>query len=310
MKIVALSGGVGGARLVAGLAAVINPKDLTIVVNTGDDFSYWGQHISPDIDIVMYHLAEMERELPGWGIEGDSFNVLEALKNSQAEQWFQLGDKDLATSIIRSTLLHHGYTLTEATQVLASLFGIQSNIFPMTDQFVPTVIRAQDGTEYPFQDYMVKLKCEPEVKSIEQKNLCHATMPLGLDYRIAEAGLIIIGPSNPFVSIATMLNIAGMKESVVASPARKVAVSPIIGGKAIKGPAAKMMRELGLEVNAVAVAEFYKNLIDCFVLDIVDEELEGSISDMGLDTVVCDTLMKGKSGRRRLAEYLLCKCSD
>ncbi len=310
MKVVALSGGVGGARLASGLASVIKPNDLTIVVNTGDDFYYWGQHISPDIDIVMYHLAGIERESPGWGIEGDSFNVLKKLKNSQAEHWFQLGDKDLATSIIRSTLLNHGYTLTEATQVLASHFDIQANIFPMTDQFVPTVILAQDSSEYPFQDYMVKLKCEPEVKSIEQKNLCHATMPQGLDHKIAEAGLIIIGPSNPFLSIATILNIAGMKESIISSPARKVAVSPIIGGKAIKGPAAKMMRELGLQVNAVAVADFYKDVIDCFVLDAVDEYLVSAISDMGLTTIVCDTIMKGKLGRRRLADYLVSEFSD
>lgn len=310
MKIVALSGGVGGARLVSGLSNTINPKNLTVVVNTGDDFYYWGQHVSPDIDIVMYHLAGIERENPGWGIEGDSFSVLEEMKASKAEHWFQLGDKDLATSIVRSTLLSKKYTLTEATQAIALTFGIQACIFPMADQYVPTIICSKDRSEYAFQDYMVKLQCEPEIEEIVQKNIRQATIPSGLSVKIAEADYIIIGPSNPYVSIGTILNVPDIKEAIISSSARKIAISPIIGGKAIKGPAAKMMKELNLEVSSITVADFYKDIVNYFVLDTADQHLASHISDLGLKTIVCDTVMNGKEGRRRLANHILRELLD
>ncbi len=302
MNVVALAGGVGGAKLAHGLALNLSPSELTIIVNTGDDFEHLGLNISPDLDTVMYTLAGLANPETGWGLAGETWNFLEALERLGGETWFRLGDHDLATHVERSRRLWAGATLTEVTASLCKALGVGPRILPMTDDVVQT--RVQTGTgELDFQEYFVHQQCRPRVTGFRFAGLESATATDQVLAALASAGLVVFCPSNPFVSLDPILSLPRVRESLASKPV--VAVSPIVGGRAIKGPAAKMLAELRLEVSPVAVARHYAGLLRGFVADRVDEALAPPIRESGLQVLVTDTIMKTVADRARLAGEVL-----
>ena len=298
-RILAVTGGVGGAKLASGLASVLDPSDLAFAVNTGDDFEHLGLKISPDIDSLTYALAGINNTETGWGRKGESWNFLTALKELGGDTWFQLGDKDLALHLHRTNMLNKGNTLTEATEAIATKLGIRHPIIPMSDQPVSTLVDTCDG-ELSFQSYFVKEKCEPEVIGFRFQGIEHASLQEKLDQWIQECRGIIICPSNPYVSVDPFLKLNGVKERLAEIPT--IAVSPIIGGKALKGPAAKMMKELGISSSAENVAEHYSAFIDGFVIDEADKESAKSIK---IPTISTNTVMLTLSDSISLAENCL-----
>ena len=298
MRIVILAGGVGGARLASGFYLTQPPADLSIVVNTGDDFEHLGLHISPDLDTVMYTLADLANRETGWGLAGDTFEALAALERLGGPSWFRLGDRDLATHLQRSTLLSQGLSLTEATRHLCDALGLNVPVLPMSDDPVATKVDTADG-ELDFQDYFVRRLCEPVVRGIRFDGI-EAAKPsaeaLGV-LRAADA--IVIAPSNPFVSVEPILAVPGVRELVAAKTT--VAVSPIVGGQAIKGPAAKMLSELGLDVSPLGVAGRYSKMIQGFVMDQLDASLADSVRALGLEVLVTQTVMRTDEDRAALA---------
>mgnify|MGYP001309022844 FL=1 len=298
-RILAVTGGVGGAKLASGLASVLDPSDLAFAVNTGDDFEHLGLKISPDIDSLTYALAGINNTETGWGRKGESWNFLTALKELGGDTWFQLGDKDLALHLHRTNMLNEGKTLTEATEAIATKLGIRHPIIPMSDQPVSTLVNTSDG-ELSFQSYFVKEKCEPEVNGFRFQGIEHASLQEKLDQWIQECRGIIICPSNPYVSVDPFLKLNGVKERLAEIPT--IAVSPIIGGKALKGPAAKMMKELGISSSAENVAEHYSAFIDGFVIDEADKESAKSIK---IPTISTNTVMLTLSDSISLAENCL-----
>jgi LPPG:FO 2-phospho-L-lactate transferase len=299
--IVALAGGVGGAKLAWGLARGLG-SELTVIVNTGDDFEHLGLHISPDLDTVMYTLAGIANPETGWGIAGESWAFLDQLERYGAPTWFRLGDRDLATHVIRGERLRRGERLTTVTDELRRRLGIAASILPMTDDSVRTIVRTRDG-ELPFQDYFVRKRCEPVVTGFRFAGAETASVPpealAALESPATEG--VIICPSNPFVSIAPILSVPGLANRLRARQVPALAVSPIISGAAVKGPAAKMMRELGLDVSAMSVARRYKGLIDGFVLDETDAALSASVRELGVEVRVLPTLMRHDTDRLALA---------
>jgi LPPG:FO 2-phospho-L-lactate transferase len=293
---------VGGAKLAHGLAQILKPDELTVIVNTGDDFEHLGLHISPDLDTVMYTLAGLANPETGWGQAGETWNFLGALERLGGPAWFRLGDKDLATHIERSRRLWMGQTLTEVTQALCEALGVGPRVLPMTDDDVRTLVDADQG-ELEFQEYFVHQRCEPRVRAVRFAGVESAqpTAPVLAALDAAEA--VIFCPSNPFLSLDPILSLPGLRERVRAKGA--VAVSPIIGGQAVKGPAAKMLAELGLRVSAVSVAEHYHDLLTGFVLDSVDAALEPDIASDARRVLVTDTLMRTDADRARLARESL-----
>ena len=298
-RILAVTGGVGGAKLASGLASVLDPSDLAFAVNTGDDFEHLGLKISPDIDSLTYALAGINNTETGWGRKGESWNFLTALEELGGDTWFQLGDKDLALHLHRTNMLNEGKTLTEATEAIATKLGIRHPIIPMSDQPVSTLVNTSDG-ELSFQSYFVKEKCEPEVNGFRFQGIEHASLQEKLDKWIQECQGIIICPSNPYVSVDPFLKLNGVKERLAEIPT--IAVSPIIGGKALKGPAAKMMKELGISSSAENVAEHYSAFIDGFVIDEADKESAKSIK---IPTISTNTVMLTLSDSISLAENCL-----
>ena len=298
-RILAVTGGVGGAKLASGLASVLDPSDLAFAVNTGDDFEHLGLKISPDIDSLTYALAGINNTETGWGRKGESWNFLTALKELGGDTWFQLGDKDLALHLHRTNMLNEGKTLTEATEAIATKLGIRHPIIPMSDQPVSTLVNTSDG-ELSFQSYFVKEKCEPEVNGFRFQGIEHASLQEKLDQWIQECRGIIICPSNPYVSVDPFLKLNGVKERLAEIPT--IAVTPIIGGKALKGPAAKMMKELGISSSAENVAEHYSAFIDGFVIDEADKESAKSIK---IPTISTNTVMLTLSDSISLAENCL-----
>ncbi len=301
-RIVALSGGVGGARFAHGVAQVMSPEALTVIVNTADDFDHLGLNISPDLDTVMYTLAGCVNAETGWGRQDETWSFMAATEALGGQTWFRLGDRDLAVHVERTRWLRAGETLTDVTHHLAQAFGIASEIVPMCDEPVATIVETNEGT-LSFQDYFVARQCRPQLISYRFKGIENAWMRPELAARLADARAILIGPSNPFVSIAPILAVPGLIDVLKARRVPLVAVSPIIGSEAIKGPAAKMMRELGLECSAAGVAEFYGDLLDGFVVDNVDAELAGRIPASQL--LVTDTIMSGEGSAARLANDVL-----
>jgi LPPG:FO 2-phospho-L-lactate transferase len=262
-KIVALAGGVGGARLVDGLDRALPAEVLTIVVNTGDDFSHWGLHISPDLDTVMYTLAGLAPEERGWGIEGDTFRVLEEADRRGAETWFRLGDRDLMTHLLRSRALSAGESLTRVTEQLCSSLEVTRRILPMTHSSCPTTIVTRSGVEMPFQDWLVRARAAPEVQSVEHGGVAQPTEQVIEALR--SAGLVIVCPSNPYVSIGPILSLDGVRE--ILRQRLTVAVSPIVGGRAVKGPLASMIAQLeGKPASAQQVSTHYEDFLDGFVV--------------------------------------------
>ena len=303
MNILALAGGVGGAKLADGLQRIVG-ENLTIVVNTGDDFELHGLRISPDLDTVMYTLAGIANRGNGWGIEGDTYNNLEMISQYGGEDWFRLGDRDLATHLLRTQMLRGGYTLTQATQNLARALNARANILPMCNEPVATVVNTNAG-ELAFQEYFVHRRWQPVLKSYRFHGIDKARVTPEITNAIQNAHAIIFCPSNPFVSIEPILSVKGMRELLQKTRVPKIAVSPIVGGEAIKGPAAKMFQELGMEASAFQVAKLLRGTVDRFVLDRVDEAQARSIKDLGMRVWVTDTVMRDEAGRERLAREIV-----
>ncbi len=301
-NVVALAGGVGGARLAQGLAHILPPEQLSIIVNTGDDFEHWGLTICPDLDTVMYTLADVANPETGWGLAGESFNCMEAMTRLDAPDWFRLGDRDLATHLTRTQGLHAGLRLTEVTAHLAQALGVAHPLLPMSDDPCRTIVLTEAG-ELPFQDYFVRLRWQPAVQGFRWAGGATVRPTPEVLSALEQADLIILCPSNPFVSLDPILNLPGVRAAVAARPT--VAVSPILGGAAIKGPAAKMFRELGKQPSAVAVAEHYRGLLSGFVLDTVDAVLAPTVAALGMQVCVTPTLMPGLPERVRVAHEVL-----
>jgi LPPG:FO 2-phospho-L-lactate transferase len=302
MNVVALAGGVGGAKLAHGLAQILDPQELTIVVNTGDDFKHLGLHISPDLDTVMYTLAGLAHPETGWGLAGETWNFLDALQRLGGDTWFRLGDHDLATHVERSRRLTGGATLTEVTAALCAALGVGPRILPMTDDRVQTRVQTS-GAELEFQEYFVHQQCRPNVTGFRFAGLEHAEATAPVLKALAAADLIVFCPSNPFVSLDPILSLPGVRQSLVTKPV--TAVSPIVGGQALKGPAAKMLAELGMEVSPVTVARHYAGLLHGFVMDTIDEALAPAVRETGLEVFVTNTIMKTVADRARLAREVL-----
>ena len=296
MRITALAGGVGGAKLAYGLAQILSPEDLTIIVNTGDDFEHLGLSISPDLDTVCYTLAGLANPETGWGRINESWNTIANIEKLGGPAWFRLGDQDIATHLERTRRLKGGETLSQITTAFCKAWGIQHTILPMTDSPVRTMVDSDEG-ELAFQEYFVHRLCAPKVRGFRFDGVDSAEPAFGAREAIESAEAIVICPSNPWVSIDPILR-------VIPIPPKKkvVAVSPIIGGKTVKGPAAKMYAELGIEPSALAVAEHYRHFLSGFVLDNVDAHLSDKISTKTLKT---DTLMNSLTDRTRLAMDVL-----
>jgi LPPG:FO 2-phospho-L-lactate transferase len=302
MNVVALAGGVGGAKLAHGLALVLNPQELTVVVNTGDDFQHLGLHISPDLDTVMYTLAGLANPETGWGLAGETWNFLEALQRLGGDAWFRLGDRDLATHVERSRRLWGGATLTEVTAALCAALGVGPRVLPMTDDMVQTRVETSVG-ELEFQEYFVHQQCHPRVTGFRFAGLESAVATDPVLEALASASLVVLCPSNPFVSLDPILSLPAVRQSLASKPV--TAVSPIVGGRALKGPAAKMLAELGLEVSPTAVARHYAGLLQGFVMDTLDEALAPEIRRIGLRVLVTNTIMTTLVDRARLAGEVL-----
>lgn len=303
MKIVALAGGVGGAKLAWGLAQVLGKDDLTIIVNTGDDFIHLGLNISPDIDTVCYTLANLSNPVTGWGRHNESFYCLEELKKFNAPGWFNLGDKDLALHLVRTELMKNGWTLSKVTSYLCEIMGIQHPVIPMSDRPVSTLVHTKELGVLPFQEYFVKYQCQPTMTGVDFEGIQLADFPEAAVKAVNKADAIIICPSNPWVSISPIIEIPGFKPLVTNKTI--VAVSPIIGGKTVKGPAAKMFSEMGIEPSATSVAKFYGNLIKGIVIDNVDKEQVHEIERCGIIPIAVNTLMSDNSIRIDLAKEVL-----
>lgn len=299
LNIVCLAGGVGGAKLAEGLAQIVAPEKLTIIVNTGDDFTHLGLTICPDLDTVVYTLGHVANTETGWGRQDESWQVLTETSRLNGPDWFRLGDKDLALHLTRAGMLSEGQSLTAVTQHLCKALQIAPEILPMSDQPAPTLIQTEDGL-LPFQTWFVQKKWQPVVQQVVLPDDVRASAQVAK--RLEKADIILFAPSNPFVSIDPILNAYPIREMVMDLPQAVIAVSPIIGDSAVKGPAAKMMQERGMAVNATAVADYYGDLIDGFVYDASDS----TPVQLSNKSVLCiDTLMKNSDDRRRVAEDVL-----
>lgn len=304
MKTLALAGGVGGAKLAAGLQSALPPEDLTVVVNTADDFDLWGLHISPDLDTVMYTLADLANPETGWGVRDESFEALNMISTYGEDAWFKLGDRDLATHILRTARLRSGEKMTDVTAALSTALGIRARILPMCDEPVATVLETPDGP-LEFQEYFVRRRQKDEVLGVKLRGIEEAVVPTMVLEAISAAEVIVLCPSNPVVSIGPVLAVPGIKDALAASGAPKVAVSPIIGGRAIKGPADRMMASLGHEVSAGGVARMYAELVGGFVIDHQDEAEREEIEALGMSVLVTEAVMRDAPDRERLARELL-----
>ena len=303
MKVVVLAGGVGGAKMVDGLAALLGPESLSVIVNTGDDFEYLSLKISPDLDTVCYTLAGIANPKTGWGIEGDTWVTHQAVAEIDGPDWFHLGDKDLGTHLVRTERLAQGERLSQITRDLCAGWGVQHPVFPMSDDPVRTIVHTADGRALGFQAYFVQQGCQPAVKSFEFRGSESARPVPGALSALEGCDGVILAPSNPWVSIDPILSVPGYREILITKPV--LAVSPIIGGKALKGPAAKMLQELGYRPSASAVAEHYREWLQGFVLDHQDASEFEKIQRWRIIPLVTDILMKDRQDRIRLAQEIL-----
>jgi LPPG:FO 2-phospho-L-lactate transferase len=303
MKIVALAGGVGGAKLADGLARCLPPENLTIVVNTGDDFEHWGLQICPDLDTVCYTLAGLANPETGWGRVDETFHTLENISRLGGPDWFRIGDRDLGTHLERTRRLRAGQPLSQVVRDFCQAWQIGPAVFPMTDDPVATIVDTVGQGELSFQEYFVHQRCEPQVKGFRFDGIEKAQPAAGMLDAIQKADAVVFCPSNPWVSVDPILNIAGIRPALAGKCV--VAVSPIIGGQTVKGPAAKMFAELGIEPSALAVAQHYGESVAGFVLDTVDATLAEEIQRLGIRPLVVPTLMKTSQDRERLAQDVL-----
>ena len=302
--IVVLAGGVGAARFLQGVVQVVPQEQLTVIVNTGDDRDFYGLHVSPDIDIVLYTLAGIVDEAHGWGIRGDTYNTMQQLTRYGNEDWFLLGDHDLATHIHRTNLLRQGKTLSEVTDNLRAHLELNLRVLPMSDQPIATHIQTPAGLMH-FQEYMVKRRCADEVQDVVFVGASEARPAPGVLDALKQADAILLAPSNPIVSIGSILAVPGIHDVLHEVSGMIVAVSPLIGGAPIKGPADKLMSGLGMEVSAVGVARCYRDFLDVMVIDNQDAHLIAEIEDLGIPAISTDTIMRDNATKAALARRVL-----
>ena len=301
--VVALAGGVGAARFLDGLTRVIEPERVFIIGNTADDAEIHGLHISPDLDTVTYTLAGLANPQHGWGIRGDSFRCLEALRRLGADTWFQLGDLDLATHLYRTERLRHGATLSEVTSEITAALKVRSALVPMSNERVRTRICTPSG-ELEFQTYFVKRRARDRVTAMRFEGASEAAAAPGVLEAVAEAEAVVLCPSNPFISIGPILAVPGIREALQRVRRRVLAISPIVGGRALKGPAARMMKSMHLRASAAGVAKLYQDFVSLFVLDEVDRKQAVQVEALGMRPVVTNTIMGGLRERRALAQVV------
>lgn len=303
MDVAALAGGVGGAKLLVGLQRVIG-EDLTAIVNTGDDTVIYGVHVSPDIDIVTYWLAGVADEIRGWGILDDTFDVIGGFADLGVETWFSLGDRDMATCLYRTERLAAGAALSEITDDIRTRLGVRARVLPMTDDQVATRIVTADGRTLEFQEYFVKEKCAPEVTEISFAGVASASPTDGVIAAIERADRVIVCPSNPLLSVGPILALNGVRAALRAHP-HVIAVSPIVAGVALRGPADRLLRSSGRDASASAVATMYEDFVDAFVIDEADLDEAPKIEAMGIDAIVTRTVMSDRRVSEDLARTLL-----
>lgn len=304
MSIVALAGGVGGAKLADGLYRLLPPGQLSVVVNTADDLDLYGLRICPDLDTVLYTLSGLADPAQGWGVAGDTYQTLDALGRLGAPAWFRLGDRDMATHIRRSELLRGGMRLTGVMQEMAAALGVRARLLPMCDEPVATLVRTPDGP-LEFQDYFVRRRHADRVLGLEFAGIEQARVTPEVRAAVGAASAIVLCPSNPFVSLGPLRAVPGMSDLLRESRAPLVAVSPIVAGQALRGPAAEMLGALGHEVSALGVARLYQDFVQGFVLDEADRALAPAVEALGLRVLVTETVMATLDDRRRLAEATL-----
>jgi LPPG:FO 2-phospho-L-lactate transferase len=302
--IVVLAGGVGGARFLQGVVQVVPQQQLTVIANTGDDREFYGLHVSPDVDIVLYSLAGIVDTTNGWGIRDDTYNTMQQLTRYGNEDWFLLGDRDLATHIHRTNLLRQGKTMSEITDNLRAQLGLDLHILPMSDQLVATHIQTPAGLLH-FEEYMVKRRTADEVQDVVFVGASEAKPAPGVLDALKQADAILIAPSNPIVSIGSILAVPGIHDALHETSGMIIAVSPIVGGAPIKGPADKLMSGMGLEVSAVGVTRCYRDFLDVMIIDEQDAQLSHEIEDLGIPVVVTDTIMRDDATKAALARTAL-----
>ncbi|HEY8292159.1 MAG TPA: 2-phospho-L-lactate transferase [Thermomicrobiales bacterium] len=304
MNVVALAGGVGGAKLADGLYRVLPPDTLTIIGNTADDLELFGVHISPDLDTVMYTLAALANSATGWGVVDDTFTTLGMLERYGEDVWFRLGDADFATHLKRTAGLRAGQRLTDVTASFIASLGIRARLLPMCDERVATEVETPEGWR-DFQDYFVRRRHEDRVTQVRFTGIEQARMTPEIADALAAADVVIVCPSNPLVSIGPILAVPGLRDALVTSPAIKIAVSPIVGGKALKGPADRMLAERGMEVSAYGVATGYVGLLDAMAIDQLDAVDALRIEGLGMAVQVAQTVMQNDADRQQLARDVL-----
>jgi len=300
-SITCLAGGVGAARFLDGLSRVYPPDRITVIVNTGDDLEYLGAYISPDIDILTYTLAGIVDEEKGWGIQGDTYRCMEQLERYSAETWFRVGDRDFATHLLRTAFLQQGFNLSEVTEKIRSALGVKVRILPMSNDRVATKIKTSAGL-LEFQEYFVKRKFSDKVEDVTYEGANHAVPPEAVLSSLKTSEAIILCPSNPILSIGPILAIPGIREALGRARGKIVGISPIVGGKALKGPLDRLMADLGLEVSPYGVAKLYQGVLDGFVIDEVDKHLSPRIQRLGMKVVATRTVMNEPEAKTRLAE--------
>ena len=305
MKVVALSGGVGGAKLALGLNTVMASDDLTLIANTGDDFQFHDLHVSPDIDTLVYTLSGKSDEVRGWGLAGETWGFMEALGELGGEAWFNLGDHDLAMHVLRTEKLRQGISLSAITADVRQALGIAAHILPMSDQAVPTIVHTVEHGPLSFQRYFVERRAEPAVTGFTFEGVDAARPAPGLLDALAAADRIIICPSNPFISIDPVLAVRGVRDALANASAPVIAVSPIVAGDAIKGPTAKMFREMGTEPSVQAVAARYQDIVNLMIIDEQDLAAVKDVQALGLGVVTAQTVMRTLADKTALAETAL-----
>ncbi|MFZ0246947.1 2-phospho-L-lactate transferase [Candidatus Binatus sp.] len=295
----------GAAKFIRGLVRRIDPERLTVVVNTGDDETFYGLHVSPDIDTVTYTLAGVVSRAQGWGLDGESFNVLGALARFYGKPWFGLGDRDLATHLYRTERMRHGVSLSAITAEIADAFGVKSRIIPMSDDRVRTFVKLRGRRAVPFQEYFVRGRARGAVEKIELRGIGRARVNPAVLRAIRQSGAVILAPSNPFVSLGPILKLTGVRAALRRVKPRVAAISPIVSGKTVKGPADKMLRGLGMEVSPLGVARLYRDIAGLFVLDNADRRYLESIERLGMRALATDTIMATPERAAALAEVVL-----
>ena len=302
IKVTALAGGVGGAKLVDGLAQVLPPNSLSVIVNSGDDFEHLGLLICPDVDTITYTLAGLSNPETGWGREGESWNCLETIAQLGGETWFRLGDLDLGLHLVRTARIRNGERLSAVTRDVCRRFGVEVPIFPMTDDQVRTVVDTDAGL-LDFQQYFVRESCEPVVRNLQFLGAGQAKAAEGALDALENSDVVVICPSNPWLSIDPILAVPDLQTAISSKPC--YAISPIIGGESVRGPAAKIYRELGFKPSPLAVAEHYQEILTGMVIDLVDQAYHPQIVELGMRCLVERTLMKTRLDRQKLAEEVL-----